>query len=158
MTILSSHPSTSSTGGASRPTRFRRASTMAATIALSAGVLTAIAAPTAGAATGSSAGSSAPSAPSAPALNSSVSQSGAQKAAIADPGRTAAVATAAGVNPAVVARLLADPEATIAAGERLGVPRDTAVWAANNPEQALGMARAAGINPAWAANILAANL
>lgn len=128
---------------------------MAATIALSAGVLTAIAAPTAGAATGSSAGSSAP---SAPALNSSVSQSGAQKAAIADPGRTAAVATAAGVNPAVVARLLADPEATIAAGERLGVPRDTAVWAANNPEQALGMARAAGINPAWAANILAANL
>jgi hypothetical protein len=144
MTILSSQ---SRTHVGPRFPRFRRLTAMSATVALSAGVLGAAVVPTAGAAP----------AP-APAPANGVSQSVGQKATIKDPGRTAAVAAAAGVHPAVAARLLADPEATIAAGERLGVPRETAIWAANNPEQALGMARAAGINPAWAADVLAANL
>ena len=140
-----------------RSPRSRALTALSATVALSAGVLTATAAP-AGAATTGSAPSPSPSSSASASASVSVTQPVGQKSTVDNPGRTAAVATAAGVHPAVVARLLADPEATIAAGERLGVPRETAVWAANNPEQALGAARAAGIDPVWAANVLAANL
>ena len=80
------------------------------------------------------------------------------KSVIQNPARVAGVALAAGVSPQTVDLLLEDPEATIAAGERLGVPRDAAIWAANNPEQAIGAAQAADIDPVWAADALVANL
>ena len=80
------------------------------------------------------------------------------KSVIQNPARVAGVALAAGVSPQTVDLLLEDPEATIAAGERLGVPRHAAIWAANNPEQAIGAAQAAGIDPVWAADALVANL
>lgn len=99
-----------------------------------------------------------PAATAAPAEASPAAATATTKSVIQDPSRVAGVAIGAGVSPEVVSQLLADPEATIAAGERLGVPRDTAIWVANNPEQALGAAQSAGIAPVWAANTLAANL
>ena len=141
--------STLSTSPAPAPRRFL---TRAAAVTVAAGCLAGAAIPAATAAP-------APAATAATTATTDTAKDAVStKSVIQNPARVAGVALTAGVSPQTVDLLLEDPEATIAAGERLGVPRDAAIWAANNPEQAIGAAQAAGIDPVWAADALVANL
>ena len=64
----------------------------------------------------------------------------------------------AGVDPETAARLAEDPEATVAAAERLGVDRETASHFATDPAAALKALEEAGIDPVAAAPMLVAQL
>lgn len=64
----------------------------------------------------------------------------------------------AGVDQATADALAADPEATVAAAERMGIDRATADQFRSNPQGAIDALRAAGIDPVTAAPMLAAQL
>ena len=62
------------------------------------------------------------------------------------------------MDPETAARLAEDPEATVAAAERLGVDRETASHFATDPAAALKALEEAGIDPVAAAPMLVAQL
>ena len=62
------------------------------------------------------------------------------------------------MDPATADHLAANPDATIAAAESMGIDRGTAEQFRTNPQGAVDALRAAGIDPVTAAPMLAAQL